>query len=56
MIQVQIPSARVPLMDPKTGYVSREWYLYWSGLHQLIQTLEAQIAALDVRVTALEPP
>ncbi len=44
----QIPSSRVPLIDAN-GLVSREWYLFWYNL-------SLQLAALDARVTALEPP
>lgn len=29
---LNIPAPRVPIIDPRTGYVSREWYLYFLSL------------------------
>ena len=51
----QIPSARVPLSDD-SGYVAREWYLFWYNQTLLNADLQAQITALEARVAALEPP
>lgn len=31
-----IPSARVPVIDPSTGVASREWYRYFYNLFQLV--------------------
>lgn len=31
-MSLNIPAPRVPLIDPRTGYVSREWYLYFLSL------------------------
>jgi hypothetical protein len=34
-----IPAARVPIIDPKTGYMTREWYLFFSDLVVAIKAL-----------------
>ena len=40
---------RVPLTDARTGLVSREWYLFFLNLFQLVGQGQNQISLLDVQ-------
>jgi len=35
-MNIRIPSARVPLIDQKTGLISREWFTFFSLLNEFI--------------------
>ena len=49
----QIPSSRVPFIDPRTGLISREWYLYLFNLYNLTGAGRNPISLTDVQ---LGPP
>lgn len=41
------PSSHVPMFDPETGLVSREWYRYFQDMAKQAADHEARIAALE---------
>ena len=49
----QIPSSRVPFIDPRTGLISREWYLYLFNLYNLTGAGRNPISLTDLQ---LGPP
>jgi hypothetical protein len=51
---LQVIPPRVGLTDPRTGLISREWYLFLLRSFERGDESAAAIAALDVRVDALE--
>lgn len=46
----QIPALRVPIIDPRTGLISREWYLFFFNLFNLVGGGSNQISLTDVQV------
>ena len=44
-----ITPPRVPLMDARTGLISREWYRFFLNLFQLTGNGSNQISLLDVQ-------
>jgi len=46
----QIPAPRVPFLDPRTGLMSREWYLYFYNLYTLTGGGQNAVSLLDVQV------
>ena len=68
MTQIQVMPPRVALADPRTGLISREWYLFLlrdfergtetaglvDGFDARIDAVEADTLSLDARADALE--
>lgn len=46
----QIPALRVPIIDPRTGLISREWYLFFFSLFNLTGSGSNAISLADVQV------
>lgn len=46
----QIPALRVPIIDPRTGLISREWYLFFFSLFNLSGSGSNTISLTDVQV------
>lgn len=46
----QIPALRVPIIDPRTGLISREWYLFFFNLFNLAGGGSNTISLADVQV------
>lgn len=46
----QIPALRVPIIDPRTGLISREWYLFFFNLFNLVGGGSNQVSLTDVQV------
>lgn len=49
----QIPSSRVPVIDPKTGLMSREWYRFFFSVYTLTGSGQNTITLSDL---TLAPP
>lgn len=48
--QTQIPAARVPFIDERTGLISREWYRFFINLYALSGSGTNDISLADVQV------
>lgn len=46
----QIPAPRVPVLDARTGLMSREWYLFFVNLYNLSGSGQNAISLTDVQV------
>jgi len=46
----QIPALRVPIIDPRTGLISREWYLFFFSLFNLSGAGSNTLSLADVQV------
>jgi len=46
----QIPALRVPIIDPRTGLISREWYLFFFSLFNLAGAGSNPISLTDLQV------
>lgn len=46
----QIPALRVPIIDPRTGLISREWYLFFFSLFNLTGSGRNAVSLTDVQV------
>lgn len=46
----QIPALRVPIIDPRTGLIAREWYLFFFNLYNLSGEGSNPISLTDVQV------
>jgi len=46
----QIPALRVPIIDPRTGLISREWYLFFFSLFNLSGSGSNAISLTDLQV------
>jgi hypothetical protein len=46
-MNIQIPSARVPLIDPRTGLITQEWFVFLFSLQTSILTNETAIDVLE---------
>lgn len=44
----QIPSSRVPFLDPDTGLVSRDWYRFLTNLYTLVGSGSVGISTADI--------
>ena len=52
----QIPSSRVPFLDPATGLVSRDWYRFLSNLYVLAGQGGNAMTLADMQVGPQEYP
>jgi hypothetical protein len=52
--QLQVMPPKVGLVDPRTGTISREWYLFLLRDFERGGVMAGDIAALDARTDALE--
>ncbi len=46
----QIPALRVPIIDPRTGLISREWYLFFFSLFNLAGAGSNTLSLADLQV------
>ena len=46
----QIPALRVPIIDPRTGLIAREWYLFFFSLFNLVGAGSNQLSLTDLQV------
>lgn len=46
----QIPALRVPIIDPRTGLISREWYLFFFSLFNLAGAGSNPVSLSDLQV------
>lgn len=46
----QIPALRVPIIDPRTGLISREWYLFFFSLFNLAGAGSNTLSLTDLQV------
>lgn len=46
----QIPALRVPIIDPRTGLISREWYLFFFSLFNLVGAGSNALSLTDLQV------
>lgn len=44
----QIPAPRVPIVDPQTGYINREWYRFFYNLYNIAGTGTSSISTVDL--------
>ena len=44
----QIPAPRVPIVDPQTGYINREWYRFLYNLYSIAGTGTSGISTVDL--------
>ena len=50
-----IPSSRVPVVDPKTGLITREWYRFFSNLYDLTGGGTNSISLTDLQLAPVPP-
>ena len=46
----QIPALRVPIIDARTGLISREWYLFFFSLFNLVGAGGNALSLTDLQV------